>query len=199
MSNAAIETARVKYETTVGRARDNQDISPIKRQKVIARAFLDVSKTLDGIQNESRTARATRKTELERKVFGIPNPSDASAAISYRDALDRVSALDISDERSEIAATDMLQRAVTSGDELMARAILAVSYDRGWADIINEYGRVAPTIEAELEELWNVRAAGNPSATFYEGLDYYTPVPREVEGLHVSQIEAIAASEVSAE
>ncbi|MGW3854733.1 hypothetical protein [Micromonospora arida] len=72
---------------------------------------------------------------LQRRLFGLPPGADASTAISYRDATDRVATIT---DPAQLA--ELMQRASTSGDAMLLRAGLAHAYQCRWRDLVAAYG-----------------------------------------------------------
>ncbi|MDO9439887.1 MAG: hypothetical protein Q7T73_03260 [Beijerinckiaceae bacterium] len=167
-------------------ARNNPDISVEKRNKIIARAYLDLKDGLDQLEASTKRAADARRSELERSVYGIPNKADASAMISYRDALDRASQVE-----KEAAAVDLYKRAQTSGDDLLARAVLATAYQNQWVNVINNHAELYPETDAQLNELWNAQSGFMGGGLF----DFVAPVPNEIRNHTESSLRVMAEGE----
>lgn len=72
---------------------------------------------------------------LQRHLFGLPPGADASTAISYRDATDRVAGITDPDQLAEL-----MERANASGDAMLLRASLAHAFRRHWRHLLAAYG-----------------------------------------------------------
>lgn len=77
----------------------------------------------------------TDPRSLERRLFGLPAGADASDAISYRDAADRVATIT---DRAQL--DELMGRASTTGDVMLLRAGLAHAYRQRWRDLVATYG-----------------------------------------------------------
>jgi hypothetical protein len=131
--------------------RNNPRISDIETRDQIARAWVESIDKLRALEAAHGDTTAGEKQNLERKLYGLTNDTDPSLAISYRDALDRASNTPDNDERPAIA---LLNRALTSNDTTLARAILAVAFERMHVDVINAYSNAVPTATEDIEKLW---------------------------------------------
>jgi hypothetical protein len=177
---------RAALTNSVETIRANTRISDIEKRDQIARAWLDARKQIAAFDFETNAARAARRQTLERKLFGIPNTKDANHAISYRDALDRASAIDPTTTGGESQAVELMRRAETSGDTTLVRALLAVAYDRQQVEVINTYANAHEKDDADLNELWKISTEPIDSSVFA----FAEPqAPREVDGVpgHIVQ------------
>lgn len=75
---------------------------------------------------------------LQRRLFGLPSGADATTAISYRDAADRVAGID-----DPVQLDELMNRAATAGDAMLLRAALAHAYQYGWRSLVTTYGGAA--------------------------------------------------------
>lgn len=170
---------RATMTNTVDSVRANTRISDIEKRDQIARAWLDAKKQIGALDTQTNATRTNRKQALERKLFGIPNTTDASHAISYRDALDRASAIDPTTNDGERQAVELMRRAEISGDTTLVRALLAVAYERQQVDVINAYANAHEADDADLNELWKISTEPIDSSVFA----FAEPqAPREVDG-----------------
>ncbi|WP_132438006.1 MULTISPECIES: hypothetical protein [unclassified Rathayibacter] len=178
--------------TTVDSIRANTRISAIEKRDQIARAWLDAKKQIETLAADTNATRTTQKQALERKLFGIPNTTDASHAISYRDALDRASAIDPTTSEGERQAVELMRRAEISGDTTLVRALLAVAYERQQVDVINTYANAHDKDDADLNELWKISTEPIDSSVFA----FAEPqAPREVDGVTGHTVQAWADGE----
>ncbi|WP_066040863.1 hypothetical protein [Herbiconiux solani] len=181
----AAEALRTTAEDAYKTIRTNADISGEKRQRDIASAYVTLVDAMARLQEDGAIKANTARADLERRLYGIPNSADASASISYRDALDRAASLE-----DESAAVAMLRRAHTSGDTLLTRALLATSFDNQWVDTINAYVELEPNTATDIEALWNARNRAVAGA-----FDYVYNKPAELGRLDIWAIRALAAQE----
>ncbi|TCL84808.1 MULTISPECIES: hypothetical protein [unclassified Rathayibacter] len=183
---------RATMTNTVDSIRANTRISDIEKRDQIARAWLDAKKQINALASDTNATRSTRKQALERKLFGIPNTTDASHAISYRDALDRASAIDSTTAEGERQAVELMRRAEISGDTTLVRALLAVAYERQQVDVINAYANAHEKDDADLNELWKISTEPIDSSVFA----FAEPqAPHEVDGAPGHTVQAWADGE----
>jgi hypothetical protein len=93
-----------------------------------------------------------RITELIKAIFGLKPGADPSHVISLRDAQDRADSIESSDD-----AVKLIQRAISSGDDVLAKAIVDAAMTSGWAAPVNMYTAANPSQKARIEELWALR------------------------------------------
>lgn len=183
------EKLRELADRHITSARNNRDISTEKRNKIIARAYLDLKDGLARVEDEDKRGVAAKRAELERKLYGIPNTADASAMISYRDALDRADQVG-----KESEAISLYNRARTSGDDHLARAVLATSFQRGWVDAINTFAEHNPDTDLAVNELWEIQ---NPTSSLGAMFDYVTAPPQEIRQYGETTLRNMAEGETS--
>ena len=179
------EQIRIDAGNAVTVIRNNARISDIEKRDQIAKVWLDGVDRMTQLEENGSAAGNKRKQELERKLYGLPTSTDASLAISYRDALDRATALPDGDEQSAIT---LLNRALTSGDTTLARATLAVAFERQWVDLINNYIEAVPSTNTDIEELWAISTT--PLASMFTFIPPAQPL--ELAGQHQSRIRSWA-------
>lgn len=169
MTNEQARKVRTTLNTTLERIRNNTDLSRAARIKQIANAYDTAKQAITTLEAAAAAEARTRHTALERGLFGITDPSDASYAMSYRDAYNHVAGIDVNDERK---AVDLMARAETTGDVALAKAALAVAYERGWVDVINTYANAHEELDQDINDLWDLRTGrGEDAFTF----DYSIP------------------------
>jgi phage tail protein X len=185
-----IATLRENTTKYMDSARTNRDLSDYAKHRAIARGYLDLKAGLASIEAERNKTTNERQAQLARKLYGLPANADASAMISYRDALDRASQID---PKHPSEATALLQRARTVGDDLLVRAVIATAYEREWSEVINAHLEHNPGLEAEGQELWDLNST--TFNVFQDAMDYQASKPREL-GLYTDyQLQEMAADE----
>ncbi|WP_156364650.1 hypothetical protein [Aeromicrobium sp. Leaf245] len=130
---------------------DDPDLNDEAKQRRQATYYLGV---MDEV-NEKLSDLASRVTVVDHDdastIFGVKDldGDPASLAISRRDAGDRVDASDsVEDKRN------LLDRALRSGDEVLARAVLEWAVQAGDKETVNRYLSARPEHQAGLERLW---------------------------------------------
>lgn len=180
---AAHDTASRRYAET----RNDPDISDEKRQRRLARVWVEHRDALATLSGDNQRTGDNRKDSLARRLYGLPANGDS---LSYRDALDRAHQIDAGDTR---AALRLLEQARVTGDDLLSRAILAVAYTNRWNDVVNAYTDANPTAYKDAEELWDLHH--NNARTLLTTFALIAPKPRELNQYGDQHIENLAANE----
>ncbi len=132
----------------------NNDLTQTAKAKQIAEIRAKTNEKLAAYKNEHVKSKAETRDTLHRRMFGLGYPATASEAdkqaakLNYRDALFRADS--IADEN---AALRLLGRAQMTGDKELAKAIAAVSYEKGWNRALNDYAGQSEAIQSNLQEL----------------------------------------------
>ncbi len=144
-----MQTNQRRYRQRVEQIRADEDLNEHARRRHLKEAHQE-ARTKHGELFEAQRQQITERLEKKRKaVLGPPHISGAdkaSLAISYRDALDRVSSI----TESKVL-TEKLQRAENTGDDVLARAILARGYELRDESVVGSYLEKYPN---DLER-WN--------------------------------------------
>jgi len=201
LSNSAAAQAAAIHEemqTSLAATRGNPDLSKSAIQKRVASAYVKAKTALDQIPVADATDQMLQRRTLMQKAFGLSDLtssglSQADLASSYRDAQDRASQL--ADERE---ASEALERAEDSNDELAARAICWQAWNTWpqWLSVVNAYLLTRPAAEAALQQLQDLQGQAilNPVKDAFDTAgQLYVAVPSELTGYSQSQIEAIAS------
>lgn len=203
---AAIRSGVGAYQAAVERVRADKRLSPDGKAGQIGRlTALERRRRSDIIEGAAERATA-RRAELERQVFRLPAGANASDAVSYRDALDRVEQITNPEELGRL-----VDRAVRTGDAALARAGVARGYAKYNAGRSARHGNQLGQGEAwrkaaaigladasdqeraafrELDEL--DAAAGNRDARMRTSMHGSVPTPPELSHLMAHQIDAMA-------
>lgn len=156
-------TIRSTLNSSLDRIRNNSDLSRSARIKQIAAAYSTAKSAIAALEASATSSARARQAELERNLYGITNPSDASYVMSYRDAYNHVAGIEFADERS---AVTLMTRAETTGDTALTRAALAVAFDRGWVDVINTYANAHKELDEDINNLWDLRTGRGDQDVF---------------------------------
>ncbi|OZD81824.1 hypothetical protein CH260_10345 [Rhodococcus sp. 05-2256-B2] len=157
-SQDAIENYREQLDTI----RADTTLSNNGRRAKIASAYDAAREIVDHSKEKHEWTKQAQRQKLERKVFGPPTTTLTGAdAISWRDAQDRAAKL-LPASYSEPVDNDVLQgealgllnRALQSGDDHLARAIVTVAFDMRWADVADAYAQASPDTDTVVE-LWD--------------------------------------------
>jgi hypothetical protein len=157
------EQIRQQYATQVAQVNENRDLSEGGRKRRLAEIYVATKTKLDELATAEVQNLHSRKTSLERELFGargVARGLDAGAlAISARDASDRAAQL-----QSPAEAAELLARAEADGDELLARAVarrciqgseaaMTSSAAGEWDQVTRVYLDSRPNLEPVVEEL----------------------------------------------
>lgn len=157
MASAKDQAARLftEYTETVERIRGNKAASRESKRADLARTYLNARQRVDGIFATAASEQARQRRQLEARLFGGADLAGdaASMTISRRDAGDRVARITKNDE-----ALDLLHRALSSGDEVLARAVAQWAYQHHAVDVANAYLEARPQHDAAFNELWAIPA-----------------------------------------
>lgn len=189
----ATQKLQQELDRTNAATRADADLSAAGKRKALAD---DYTRLMDDMERLRTTAEGTAERTVKltvREAFGA-GVADGASAISARDADDRASRLESSDE-----ALNLLARADMNGDEVLARAIAMRAYNeyvndpfqgRKWAEVVNTFAEDRPNIEKKIETLEEQRKS--QSNWLQAGVTFWLPKPSELTGLSTEQIRALA-------
>lgn len=183
-----IAAAQIHDAATKGydRIRNDATLSPAGKQAQMAPVYRRAAQQLADLDAKSQAQVKARKTELTRAAFGVP--SDPIAAMSYRDAIGRAEQID-----QPRAAADRLNRALDTGDNLMAQAIAQHAAEQGWHDVLGAYTAAKPTAGDALTKLGQLQSQQQDLGNQLQRAAYFrVPKPTELDRMHDWQIESLA-------
>lgn len=150
------------YARNVQRIRDDKNLSDTGKRRALARLDLTERRAIDNLKVAGEAAYRRRRAELEQKLFSVEDylHDDVNAALSYRDAVDR-----ISEVRGIDQARTLYNRAARSGDHLLARAVISYAWEQigaspdgaPWAEIVHNYLDRWPGLRNVAVELGQLR------------------------------------------
>jgi hypothetical protein len=170
--------------------RNNPALSVDAMQSAMATAYLKAKADMLTLSNGSVEDVAAKTRILTAKVWGVDdiagtNAVDrAAAAVSYRDAQDRASALANSSDAAHLMTT-----AERSGDELLARAVASKADAMRWDDVAGQYFGPRPAQAQALSELHQLTQS---PPSIRDVFMYIVPTPSELAGLNDFRIQLIA-------
>ncbi|MDH6460885.1 hypothetical protein M2302_001051 [Micromonospora sp. A200] len=186
-----------EYSETVERIRGNKAASREGKRADLARTYLNTRQRMDAIFASEDTQRADRRRELERRLFGMPKltglASDpATMMIGHRDAMDRAARITSTDD-----ALALLRRALTSGDEQLARAIVQWGYEKRDTAVVDAYSDARPHLDPDLAELWQMPTDKNPTQAGVERMrrEMNYPVTKPAELADVDDMHLLAVAD----
>lgn len=147
--------------------RSDKTLSADGKRLKIAQEYSAARKAFDEADAAAREKAAADVGAAERALFGVAGlPGDpATIAVSQRDALDRADALKTPEQ-----AQRLLARAMTTGDEVLARAVLRVAWERtslatpAWAAVVEQYRAAHPNRDHLVTALVEAQNAADPGA-----------------------------------
>lgn len=188
------ETIRANAEQAYAAARSNEDLSATALRKQLAQTYLKAKADMDALQQRSTTGVTTSRDAAYQAAFGLNDMGTtagdrASAAVSYRDAQDRIAAL-----KSAREADALMTRALGSGDELLARALAQTAYDQRaydttWGDILNRYLATRPAAQRAVEQLLAIDSTKVGAQSMFA---FILATPSELAGMQPFQMSALA-------
>lgn len=190
------EQVRERYAEKVAAIRDNQDLSDDGRQRQLAALHATAKSELAKYGAAERELLATRRSELERELFGARKSllqDSGSFAISARDAADRASQI-----KTPAEAQRLLLDAEANGDDVLARAVARVASERfnsgvrqrdeEWEGVVRDYLSARPHLQATVDELGEIETMSQPMVFSPYGIS----TPREVPTQYVNAAKPCA-------
>ena len=191
---AQADAIREVAATQVQRIRDRKELSAEAKRSAIARVHLGQKAQLAALQEKANQDIAAGRRAATAAAFGIDDlagdaTSRLTAAVSYRDAQDRVAKL-----KSPAEALQKLQWAEGSGDELLARAVAQRAYeqrrtDPSWQEALDSYLSTRPKAQQAVSDLLAADRPVNARQLFA----FAAPSPSEVAGLADHQLTQLAS------
>ena len=177
-----------RHNHDINYIRDNKNLTPEGKTKQIAATYLQYKQQVTALEAEDRATRARKADSLRRSLFGLTGSSDANATISYRDAQDRVSAI-----QDENQALELLDRADLSNDEILTKAIVGKAAEAGWGNLVNTYTAKHPYYGAKLQELASLHNDENSiEGVMNLAMSYSLSAPAEIARYSDSMVENLA-------
>lgn len=174
------------YQTQAKAIRNDANLNDTGRQTALARAYIRARDTAADAQATEEHTTTTRRTTLEREIFGITGTADANTAISYRDAQDR--AASIANQRD---AERLISQAQLSGDTHLAKAVAHRALQENWTDILTTYANSTPGLADKIQQL--IDLAPTIARNLSAGMIFTVERPRELAHLSDASIAALAA------
>ncbi len=145
---------RSATEAQIKTIQNDKDLTDEAKAKRIAPLRATLNSYLAQERGSAAASRDEQHTKTLRKLFGLSVRQSASETEkiavmqSHRDALFRADGLTKPED-----AHRLLERARLVGDELLARGIALVSYERSWAEVLEAYASASTDTAGQLSEL----------------------------------------------
>lgn len=147
---------RTTYDAAVAKINAGTTLTLDGKKIALAKLYVPLKDQLDGLRDQQYGGQKTRLEALEKTVFGLPANAPTADTVSYRDALDRVTSLDMADSGTPAALARLYETAKVSSDTILTKAIIFRAFDLDLADLINAYLQDNPEQDATVTELWNL-------------------------------------------
>jgi hypothetical protein len=179
-----IHTIQYEFSKVLTEIRQDPDLSEAGKRRAIQGAYEAAKAAVDKLRGGDAEAINRRQAQLERVLFSVADQRDqVAAAVSYRDAQDRVAALRLED------AVSLMQRALKTGDELLARALFQRAWEHPsevWSQLVDAYLEAYPQRRKAATELADLLAArGGQHTRIVESMRYGIRPPFELRQRHV--------------
>jgi hypothetical protein len=192
MSSAKEQAQKLftEYTDTVERIRGNKAASREGKRADLARTYLNARQRMEDIFAAEAAQHARQRRQLEARLFGSGDlvGDAASMTISRRDAGDRVARITKTGE-----ALDLLHRALSSGDEVLARAVAQWAYQNRNVDVANAYLEARPQHDAAFNELWVLPSGErNPIEEARRHISFPIQKPGELDDVADMHLQSVA-------
>ncbi|MFB9238681.1 hypothetical protein ACFFWC_24660 [Plantactinospora siamensis] len=144
------------YRRKAAAIRADDTLSTKGKRQQLAQLYEDTEPRRAELATQMQRHDYTSRSDLQRRLFGLPAGATASDAISFRDAQDRVAGI-----RDPHQLADLMERAHTTGDQMLLRAGFAHAYQQSrnplasdmFVHLVNEYADQHPAAQLDLQEL----------------------------------------------
>lgn len=164
---------------------NNAGLSEEGRQALAAKIYLEAKTQVEQIRGSEKQGSQSVLDSARRSLFGS-SVGSSSDAIAYRDAVDRVEAINL-----ERDALKLLDRAHVTGDTTMTTALISAAIERGWSQVAERHVEHRPSTERHLRTLWD--HTHNPPDGMMDALNYVMLKPSSLRGKSEGQIADLAA------
>lgn len=188
------------YNAQIKKIRDDDNLSGVGKQRALAKLYVQHRDEITDVRQKANAAYQDRKGYLMGEVFGYHGTNDPNMAMSMRDAMARIAAVD-----SPKQARQLFQQAHLTGDEPLRRAIAATAFSRRgdsdlgdhWGALYSEYiGTQDERRQGLVAELDHLHQADSKRARFQENILCNISRPSELDGY--GNIDAIATGAIDA-
>lgn len=191
---ATIRSRKAEYQQRVVAIRRDPRTSAERKQALLAREYVTLRTYLDRERASGQREAQARAVNVQQRLFGSVNAIDPATAISFRDAAERA-------DTTKETALALVQRALITGDQILARGALSAAFAHGWVDVVRAYAdaypKDAPLIDEAREVLFpDASEAGERRLA--ERLLYSTgSKPEELERFGDDDLQKLATSDIA--
>lgn len=140
------EREQARYAAALTAIDKSPDLTEEGRQRQRESAYEKTRAKIDDLKQQYTAERASRRQAAERRLFSLGSSPSPETTIAFRDAMDR--AQHVTPE--SITAT--MRRAILSGDQMLAKAILARAIEFHSERAVAAYTDAYPDDTAAVEE-----------------------------------------------
>lgn len=119
------EVVSNRYTAELAAIDADRDLSVDGRTRRKQDAYQRANGEMQDLMHAERAEADERRREAQRRLFGLGPSSTSTDTISFRDAMDRASRLGLGE------TDDAMRRAIGSGDQALAKAILSRALEVG--------------------------------------------------------------------
>ncbi|MEV5353275.1 hypothetical protein [Streptomyces sp. NPDC052693] len=181
------------YQRQLERIESSRTYSDHAKRVMSAKAYKEAQGALDQLRQAEVDSLTTRRTQLQRRMFGHEGTADANTVIARRDANDRAAKLD--DPR---IAQEALHTAQMEGDALMAQAIATRAAQYGWSDVLGAYAGDRPGFQEAAQEYSQLPDPDDWQWKFHHTGQFLAGPPSNLYDASASEIERLAQVDLDA-
>lgn len=189
---AKADQLRERTEQQLGRIAQRRDLTPEAKRTAAARVYKPAVESIQQALEQHIEMVKRHKQQLADKAFGSDRAADPATAMARRQA--RQMAAAVEDMRD---AEQMLRDAKFDGDDNLARAVAAVSFERGWDEVVdvwNEDGRHDNAMRG-LREIRTMPDTDDAVWRMNVAQSYAKPMPGILDGLKPHEISRAAEAD----
>jgi hypothetical protein len=193
---AKADQVRQNASDMIDRIGARKDLTPEAKRTAAARVYKPACEQIQQALNDHIEMVGRHKQKLADKAFGSDRATDPATAMARRQA--RQMAAAVEDMRD---AEQMLRDAAFDGDDNLARAVAAVSFERGWdqvVDVWNADGRQDAAMR-HLREIRTMPDTNDAVWRFNVAQSYAKPMPGILDGLKDHEISRAAETDLGGE
>lgn len=140
--------AKKNFDADVERIRSDKTLSDHGRREALQTAYDQTMKTVNTVKAEHEKKREAQRSELARRLFGLPPAARPDEVASFRDAADRVAKIADPEELGRL-----MQSAHDVGDRDLLKAAASAAFARSgdirggthYTALVDEYAETTAT------------------------------------------------------
>jgi hypothetical protein len=138
----------------------DKDLTEVAKGQRVGKIRNNANIKLAELKNSNAEGNAAQVSKLKSRLFGLsykfgtPESEKLATQQSFRDALFRAESV----TKAEQAAR-YFEQAKLAGDKLFLKALAAISYERGWHNVVAQYAGTSEAVAENLNELSELEQA----------------------------------------